>query len=264
MIPDIVQELLSLESLSSQQQTRILKVYNEEYYVLDHSITEDKINIHISGSSKSVYTISITKETGKIWCDCPDSKSHAARHNCICKHCCFVMLKIGKIYTSTIYQSKNCTHSEQEQIITRLNKVTSAIRENSNEEDDSSLVNETLKMKYLSIKDGKEEKKEEKMEEKVEVLIEQKKTKFDKSEKELTDEDECPICFDYLKEGEIKSCPDCHNYVHLACIEKWLQTKDSCILCRSHVLKTFRKDHNLTQVNKKEEKKNKNSDYLQL
>ena len=47
MIPEPVEELLSSENISSQQQTRILKVYNEEYYVLDHSITDDKINIQI-------------------------------------------------------------------------------------------------------------------------------------------------------------------------------------------------------------------------
>jgi hypothetical protein len=263
MIPEPVEELLSLESISSQQQTRILKVYNEEYYVLDHNITEDKINIHISGSSKSVYTISITKNTGKIWCDCPDSKSHAARHNCICKHCCFVMLKIGKIYTPIVYTSKNCTQIEQEQIVSRLLKVTSSIREVGVEgEEDSSLVNMSLKMKYLTLKDGKkEEKKEEKEENKEEI----KKTKFDKSEKELTEEDECPICFDILLNTDTKSCPTCHNHIHTLCIKKWLTTKTNCVLCRSDVWKSFFVDHNESIKSvKKSDKYKKDSEYLQL
>ena len=263
MIPEQVETLLSSENISSQQQTRILKVYNEEYYVLDHSITDDKINIHISGSSKSVYTISITKNTGKIWCDCPDSKSHASRHNCICKHCCFVMLKIGKIYTPFVYTSKNCSNSEQEQIVSRLLKVTSSIREIEGEED-ISLVNMSLKMKYLSLKDGKkEEKKEEKEEKKEEEKV---KTKFDISEKELTEDDECPICFDILLNTDIKSCPTCHNHIHTLCIKKWLTTKKNCILCRSDVWKSFFVDHNesVKSVKKSENKSKKDSDYLQL
>ncbi len=265
MIPEPVEELLSLESISSQQQTRILKVYNEEYYVLDHNITDDKINIHISGSSKSVYTISITKNTGKIWCDCPDSKSHAARHNCICKHCCFVMLKIGKIYTGCIYTSKNCTLLDQEQIVSRLLKVTSSIREVGLEEEDTSLVNISLKMKYLSLKDGKNNKEEVLKKPKV-PLEEKKKTKFDKSEKELTEDDECPICFDVLLNTDIKSCPTCHNHIHTQCIKKWLTTKISCVLCRSDIWKSFFIDHNETTNNnsKNKTKKEKNSDYIQL
>jgi len=259
MIPEAIEELLTSENISSQQQTRIIKVYNEEYYVLDHNITDDKINIQISGSSKSVYTISITKNTGKIWCNCPDSKSHAARHNCICKHCCFVMLKIGKIYTPVVYTTKNCTVSEQEQIISRLLKVTSSIRESEGEED-TSLVNMSLKMKYLSLKDGKKEEKKEE----VVPLEEKKKTKFDKSEKELTEDDECPICFDVLLNTDIKSCPTCHNHIHTQCIKKWLTTKTNCILCRSDVWKSFFSDHNESKVVNKRNKTESNSDYIQL
>jgi len=263
MIPETVNHLLSLDSISEQQKTRIVKVYNEEYYVLDHSITDDKININISGSSKSVYTIFIHKETGRIWCNCPDSKSHAAKHNCICKHCCFVMLKIGKIYTENVYQTKSCDKEDQEQIITRLQKVTSTLPSTtSTEDEDSSLVNLSLKMKYISLKDGVNIEVEEKKEEE---KVEEKKTKFDTSGKEITEEDECPICFDVLLNTDTKSCPDCHNHIHTLCIKKWLTTKQNCVLCRSEVWRTYFTDHN-EPINKNSKKKGekKNSDYLQL
>jgi len=268
MIPEIVSQLIQNENICIHQSTRINKVYEEEYYVLDQNIDETKINIFISGSSKSVYTISINKlesesGSGKIWCNCPDNKSHAARHNCICKHCCFVLLKIGRIYDIDCIKNKRLSTSQQNQVVTRLSKVLN--RNNSvevNEEvDEEELINKELQLKYLSLTSSTKEdtKGEEKKEEEKKCC-----TKFDKNDKEIEEDEECPICFDYLKEGEVKSCPDCKNFVHYACIQKWLTTKDTCVLCRSTVWKTFLKEHFIDKKEVQKKSKAKNSDYLQL
>jgi hypothetical protein len=259
-----LETILNTVNLSPQQAKRVEKVFNEEYYVLDHSEEPNKINIDISGSTKSVYSISIMKDTGKIWCNCPDSKSHAARHDCMCKHCCFTIIKIGKLHLNVdVWQTKCIKEREHIQfILNRLNRTKNIlsnennIEENEIESDLTELVSKELNNLYISKKNHTSS---------TEVVPEPVKhiTKFDKNDsKELTEEDECPICYDYLLNTDVKSCPTCHNYIHTACIQKWLTTKTTCVLCRSTAWSTYFKDHH--QNNNSGCKKEKNSDYLQL
>ena len=70
------------------------------------------------------------------------------------------------------------------------------------------------------------------------------KTKFDTHTKTFSEEEECPICFDLLLNQDVKSCPECHNFIHTACIIKWLSYNTSCVLCRSSQWSTFFKDSN--------------------
>jgi hypothetical protein len=57
--------------------------------------------------------------------------------------------------------------------------------------------------------------------------------------KEITEEDECIICFDTLlgqKEEMMVSCPVCHNIIHKLCMQKWLENGNkTCVYCRSTV-----------------------------
>jgi Ring finger domain len=238
-IPNQTQSIL--QYLSSQQTKRLLKVYSEEYYILDFDISQHtKINISISGSTKSVYTITINLQTNKISCNCPDSISHASKHNCICKHCCFTILKIGKLYDPNIINNKTLSNDNITYIISRLQHF-SSIEE---------LVNTDLQTKYKNIKLNNSSTPQH---------TEEKKTIFDSTtNKVFTDDDECPICYDLLSNGDVKSCPTCHNYIHTSCITKWLQNKSTCVLCRSDIWKTYFKDHSTTTNT------NKNSNYIQL
>lgn len=209
-----IQEKLKSEISNYQQVKRIEKVYNEEYYVLDSKLELEKIKIFISGSTQNVYEITIYKDTCKIWCDCPDMKSFSKRFDCICKHCCFVLLKIGKIYDSEPIVTKKINQRYQEIIIERLSQ--------------NELKNVELSMKYMNMKDS-------------DSNSELKTSKFDSSTKELTEDDECPICYDLLISTDVKSCPECKNYVHSACINKWLKVKSTCVLCRSDCWSSFNK-----------------------
>lgn len=216
-------ECIINEISSTEQIKRLRKVYTEDYFVLDHSIQSDKIICNISGSKKSVYTITITKEDEKIWCDCPDMKSFASRHSVICKHCCFVLCKIAKCTDPKVYTNKLIPQNIQIDICSRLLSIC-------NDNCDTDCIDESLRDKYLSIKGG------------INPI-----SKFDKGSKELTEDDECPICYDTLLNSDIKSCPDCKNYVHTKCIQKWLETKNTCILCRSNTWSSFFKDTNCTK-----------------
>jgi hypothetical protein len=52
-------------------------------------------------------------------------------------------------------------------------------------------------------------------------------------------DDDCPICFCSL-EGPLAGCPRCSNLVHVACMQRWLRQKDTCVFCRSDVWQHFR------------------------
>jgi hypothetical protein len=112
------------------------------------------------------------------------------------------------------------------------------------------VVDDGLRDKYFEQKDGKN------------------KDIFSKSNKVLepTDEcfstrhrqtDVCPICYEILIDEDaclttkkhLLSCPDCKNYVHQQCIEKWIEYNTTCVYCRSSVWFQF---------------KNKSSDYMKL
>jgi hypothetical protein len=205
-----------------QQRNRMNKVYTEEYYLLDYNKEEEKLILNISGSTKNVYTVTLDKKEKTMWCNCPDMKSHAARYGVWCKHCCFTLLKIGRCFEVDYFMNaKHITEACFTQINERLDAVSG-----------SDVISEELSnaFKRLNTTD--------------------KCSKFDRKEREIGEEDECPICYDYLSCGEIKSCPDCKQYVHLLCIQKWLETKNTCVLCRSTEWKQFLKG--------------KNSEYIQL
>ena len=230
-----------------QQRKRIEKVYNEEYYVLDSEYKEDTENIlkiKISGSKQNVYTITLDKYKNTIICDCPDMESFSQRFDSICKHCCFTLLKIGRLFNADLLNTKFISEYDFHTILNRLKQMnTFSI--------DSDIVNLNLKMKYLGLKKSTISS--------TSILEESKKTKFDMSEKEISDDDECPICYDYLKSGEVKSCLDCKNFVHLQCIKKWLEMRNTtCVLCRSKCWSTFLTDY------KKDNTSSTNSKYLKL
>ena len=274
-----------LNALSLHQQIRINKVYSENYYVLDHSITEEKISIKISGSTKSVYTLSVLtsdRNNGKIWCDCPDNKSHAAKQNCLCKHCCFMILKIGKwTDDESAIVNKYLSLNQQEVLKTRLNRINrrtiSSDVDNLNPNElslyeEQHLVDNQLRAKFLQVnlsssrvlnEESLALQQEVKQEEKQEV--EKPKDQFSICHKSISEEDECPICYDSLLQGEVKSCPSCYNSIHADCIRKWLETRSTCVLCRSDVWRLFEKpEQDISTLGTKRERKQKSSEYLQL
>ncbi len=206
--------LLSFENQTNQLR-RINKVYSEEYYLLDHSINDTKVECFISGSTKNVYSVHITRENGKLWCDCPDMKNYSNKYNIICKHCCFVILKIAKLFNTECIQNKQLSEDNINVLINRLQSVSTL------DCIDTQLSSIYNKLKLESTSDN---------------LV---STKFDIKYKEIIEEDDCPICYDPLINTDVKSCPECHNFIHTNCIKKWLESKQTCVLCRSPEWKHF-------------------------
>lgn len=194
---------------SIQQQRRIEKAINERFFLLD-VVRDDDVQWKLSGSKFDVYTITVSRSRGRITCDCPDSFSHARRHGCLCKHCCFVILKVLKYADFNIFS----THVVSRPILNMLLTCDSeCLRDPQNE-------NGLLSQRYQHLKGHP-----------------------DTSEADISFEtvrgceDECSICYCPLTaDGTIRCvCPECHNMFHKDCIKRWLHTSTSCPLCRSTI-----------------------------
>jgi hypothetical protein len=47
----------------------------------------------VKGDS-GIYTVTVNKDTGKMTCSCFDMKFWCEKNNCVCKHACYVLLKV--------------------------------------------------------------------------------------------------------------------------------------------------------------------------
>jgi hypothetical protein len=230
--------------MNSQQENRYEKVFCEPLYQLDfkQDIEKNKYNFVISGSTKNVYEVCLKDR--KFECNCPDGKIWAKRHQVVCKHVCYVLFRVTKIF---VYKDKNVYFNLNSDVPTLFFKTHKLCDEEQNfienflskKQFGSDVLNENLKQKYL------------------EAVACPKESLFTQSTKTLEEEDECPICYDMLLSEEIKlesllSCPTCKNYVHPKCMEKWLEYNKSCVYCRSEIwTKLNEKPNNKSYVNLK-------------
>jgi len=131
-------------------------------------------------------------------CTCPDFQTR----NNVCKHILFI---IGKIGEETIVARNlfDFNHIYDENI---YNIIIESIKKRLNK-----IKKERRKKRIKSDKEG------------------------DKKEGEHID-DICCICFEELN-NDLYHEKNCNNYFHNTCIDKWLQNKDSCPLCRKTLFK---------------------------
>lgn len=226
--------------MNSQQQKRYEKIFTEPLYQIDFKQEADKYVFVISGSTKNVYEVSLKSK--KFECNCPDSKTWSKKHHVVCKHICFVLFRVTKIFANLenkvyfgwnidfptlFFDTHKLSDKEQEFVDIFLTK----------KQFGNDVMNEDLKQKYLD------------------KIHNPTGTLFTQSTKVLEMTDECPICYDTLLSEEIKlemllSCPSCKNYVHPKCMEKWLEYNKSCVYCRSEIWsKLNEKQTNKSYVN---------------
>lgn len=207
--------------MNIQQEKRYEKIFTEPLYQIDFKQLDNKSIFVISGSTKNVYEVSLHKK--QFGCNCPDAKTWSRKHHVVCKHVCFVLFRVTKIFNKKengIYFGKDTefptlffdTHklsdNEQDYVDSFLNK----------KQFGTDVISETLKMKYL------------------ERINNHSCSIFSQSTKVIDSDDECPICYDkLLSEDTLLSCPECKNHVHSKCMEKWLEYNKSCVYCRSEI-----------------------------
>jgi hypothetical protein len=199
--------------MNSEQLIRIDKTYNEPLYLLDTNKIENKLVYKISGSTNNIYNVQIYFNSRKIYCNCPDSKKWARIHNVICKHCCFILLKVFKMSGQSDFFDKYILSNEQlEELKIKTNNLNLS---NNNE-----FVNQNYIQKFKELTNNPNNNKNIKT-----IVLKENYDNF------------CPICYDEFTDitNIVKhiQCKQCMVILHKVCLQKWLNMgKSTCPYCR--------------------------------
>jgi hypothetical protein len=202
-------DLLKSEKICLDQKNRITKAHYQSFYLLQTEYIEDEVILKVTGSTLNVYTVKI--KNNMIKCDCPD-KFICYSKKIYCKHICFVICLIGKIYTEDIFIN-NILLDEYKFLLLFNLRI--------NCENDPNIVSEMLSERFikLSCKD---------MSEKVEESIARNL------------EEDCQICYIGFEnkdksEEEIFTCSECKNAIHKKCFDVWMKYNQNCVFCRKKI-----------------------------
>lgn len=189
------------------QNKRIEKIYSEPIYLLN--VSKD-LTFKVSGSTANIYTVSIDKQEKRIRCNCPDSSSWAHKQGCICKHCCFILIKVVKLPLMQLEQQFFDNHRRFNDSM--LNDIEKRLNQ--------------LKLTESDIVNPDYIKKFKKCQKQQNIVHYEAKTEIDES-------DECIICFDTLVSKPRVECPGCKHQIHTICMEQWIKkSSNSCVFCR--------------------------------
>lgn len=163
----------------------------------------------ISGSTRNVYTITLHPTRHRMFCDCPDMRSHAARHRVVCKHILFVLMKVARFTEANLqsYFGSLVLSPEQEAGIQEA--MGRGVH-------DRGVVDDMLLERFQKM---------------TVTAVTVKEQALDA--RPISETDECPICYDVLlNETRLDHCRACRNSFHDECMKKWMQYKTTCAYCR--------------------------------
>ena len=198
--------LLTSNLLCEKQKNRISKSSYQSMYLLEKTLTNSGVELKISGSTLNVYTVII--DDLNITCDCPDIYE-CNKHKLYCKHICFVISMIGKLYNVEIFLNKKLKIEEKVFIILRLFNISN----------DPDIINDMLIKKYNNLK--------------LKLLLQ-----TNNIEPRNKCED-CVVCFNTMKDN-FYTCNICSNAIHNDCLEIWLQKNKTCVFCRNTIEKNLK------------------------
>ena len=192
--------------VNDYQHNILLKLYTDidnKMYIVNYNEIDYNIIIEILGSKKSNkrehYFITFNKLNGKFICNCKDFMFRSHTKNIVCKHICFLLCKVSNIYDLDYFNSKSKELSLNNSKIF-VKKLT-----------DNDLWNNT----NISIKNINNE------------------FNPNNSKKKFNPIDSCPICYECFNDKSlVLSCSQCHNFIHIECLNVWFETKKTCVLCR--------------------------------
>jgi len=188
-----------------QQSLRIDKIYDQPIYLLKKNQEDNKFVFEVCGTTKNIYKVQIYKYSKMIYCNCPDAKSYAKQNGVVCKHSCFILLKVLKLINSDDFFRMLLFDDKQLEFIkNEFNKL-------------EFTENEYIKMDYVNQFNQLPEDK---------IIIKKDMETF------------CLICYDQLEDIENKKfnnqCKYCLKIFHNKCINKWLSLgNNNCPHCRN-------------------------------
>jgi hypothetical protein len=249
----------ALSRLSTNQSKRFIKLYSEEFYLLDY---HDE-TFFISGSQRTVYKLKYYSGERKLFCNCPDNLVHCQKQGTVCKHICFLLIRVFKMYNLDYFCGTHQIANEMnDELLAKqeeLNQQFFSHREsgssstaNMNDNDaiqyidtvtnESSLqfANHVIATTTANERRRKNNNDQEVVTAAVVEVVNNSMFCMHRTVEEICNDD-CIICYDIIgTDKELVECPDCHNILHKQCIEKWLLSKNNCIFCRSDIWRRYK------------------------
>ena len=208
--------LLKSTKINKYQLDRIIKSCYQPLYILDIRCTYGNTELVLSGSTLNLYTILITDTN--IICDCNEKKFNS-EINIFCKHICFIICCLSKIYNELVFINKKISNFELELIKEKIKLI--------DINTDTEVTSKFLFQKFKSINCVRND-------------------SLFKPKKNIKLDDDCSICFKKFENEKVVLCPECKNIVHEECMDKWIIKNCTCIFCRSDIWKKYKiKNSNL-------------------
>lgn len=217
------------------QRSRFQKSKRSRFYLLDIEKLPESFKLTISGSTRNIYQVTVSEDTHKLSCDCPDGSVFCQGNNTICKHSYFVLFKIMKMWKLAEEENSFFTTNVLSSTdMTQINEKLMELYNRFNITTEDTYISPNLSSKYHRFKDTKTPTGG--LADEV-PAVENKFTCL-----EITGEESaCPICYnDYDSQDKIVKCPCCGNKFHQDCMDRWLKMgKTSCVFCRSEVWQEY-------------------------
>lgn len=219
-----------------QQIYRYDKLFSDTIYVLNKNVDNNTLIFDISGSTKNIYKVKIYPISKMIFCNCPDSKSHTKKLGVICKHSCFVLFKVLKLFSNiedidsiNYFQRLYFTDEQFNTIKINFNNINISLS--------SDIVNLEYTQKYQEL-----------------IKNNIHNTDNNTITPRINCDMYCSICYDDYTKNELtnydinRQCAICKTIFHKKCLYKWFETNKSCPYCRSKIVDDNNRYLNLFQM----------------
>ena len=218
-----------MENLSAGQRTRFDKGTRlDPLYLLDisYNVGVKELVWSICGSTRNIYTVSLKNR--RMWCNCPDMKSHCSAQGVVCKHVVFALWKVGKYREWSYFDTKTIDDAGYEFLLN------SALERDTLFSDrtivDRDLVGQFERLGF-SAAGPKVESGPSIIDE---SALAQASALAQPLSRHIEETDECPVCYDVLLNATpLDACKTCKNSIHKECLQKWIQFNRTCVYCRS-------------------------------
>jgi len=201
------------------QQTRALRVFREPLFLMPtprhDAVRSRRHELVVGGSGGTPYTVSATGE-GVVGCTCPDARTNCSTSSCVCKHVCFVLLRVLRLEDLAFFVRRDRVLSPEELRLFAEAAEGRCVAATETDED----VHRPIVVATTN-------------EDVAEALFFRKRKELDAAE--------CPVCYAELTEPSCCWCPACSNAMHTSCAGRWLRSAPlpTCVLCRSPVWQHF-------------------------
>ena len=232
-------------TLHADQLARMEKVYTEPFYLLNRaapSADASSLAFDVSGSKRDIYRVTLRPD-GRMGCTCMDARLNCGRKGCVCKHACFVLVRVLRRCDLAFFLTGGLRLEGASAVIADFAAGLSAVTEEEMRPHPPPFFSPPPLLPPATATAAAATARVPTTPRRGISNI--SNIDFDVVKRPPGPEDECPVCYDLLLAGQrqrLVGCPTCGQGVHHGCVTRWLATSPhgTCVYCRSTVWRGFR------------------------